>query len=204
MSGVRTRDDKTYGEYIGPVDLYLDDVEKIHAVLAESGLPVQIETPDHIFDSIEELSQEGARLTRVKLTTKKPYVSVQLDSPWHVWLFRIGNEPEAVGFYHNVREVLLRSRRRSAVVFGNVLVSGLVPILPLAVAGGLIGRAFTIDEPMPYVWAALLLLALTVVLQLAKTAAVAESALYTRRRGDVSSRMQGSEPSSPHTSSARP
>lgn len=72
--------EKTLRKEFGPLKLFLDDLYFIEEILKRDNETIEIETEDYKFSSIKELKEtnDGETLTRLVMSTRSPYISVDL------------------------------------------------------------------------------------------------------------------------------
>jgi len=77
---------KAHGERIGPVKLYLDDIEAIVAVFSEVSSETKITTDEYAVESIDQLKQlKREYFNEMHISISDPYVSLSLE-PDGIWL----------------------------------------------------------------------------------------------------------------------
>lgn len=88
--------------------LYLDDVERIHSILAELGGKVEIVADDYELDSIDELeklSSHNRGIKSLQIRTHAPELTIDLG-PKTAVIRAVGGDASTVGVFHNCVKVL--------------------------------------------------------------------------------------------------
>jgi len=109
----------TYVESLGPVKLFLNDVEEIVSILREVSATVDIRTDEYSMESVEELKKLDVDcIHELTIQCREPYVSLELDR-YRIWLYIAEDTPVSRGLFEKVKEVLVRRRRRLARILRN-------------------------------------------------------------------------------------
>lgn len=114
-----------YSEDLKPVKVYLDDLEKIVAILNETNQRVEIIIGNYMLDNVEELKQiKEEVLYNMTIRVCNPYISVNLR-PNNARIYISEDTTISRGILGKIKDVLIRRKRHIAYVNLFYITSGI-------------------------------------------------------------------------------
>ncbi len=106
---------QTLTHWSKPVQLYLDDLQRIVEIFGEMSADVSISTEEYQFENIEEdlgnLSQQT--INNLRIESFAPHILLEL-SPGIIWLYIFNDDAVSRGLFEKVKTVLHTCRRRAS------------------------------------------------------------------------------------------
>lgn len=101
--------DKSIAKHYPPIKLYLDDLEEIEEALKKASDSISFETEEYEFDSIEELKThyKTAQLYELEVSTRSPYVSLDLDRK-SAFVYAASSEANSAGAFYRLEQIISR------------------------------------------------------------------------------------------------
>lgn len=98
-------------EYL-PVKIYVDDLEKIVAVLDDNSIKYSLETDNYKYDSLTELINATAdrKTKNLKIQTSNPYMTIEFHKMW-AKIYVSVDDMLTTGLFHKIDEIINQSRR---------------------------------------------------------------------------------------------
>lgn len=98
-------------EYL-PVKIYIDDLEKVVAVLDDNSIKYSIETDFYKYDSLAELvnSSTDRNTKNLKIQTANPYMTIEFHKMWAKVYVSV-DDMLTTGLFHKIDEIINQSRR---------------------------------------------------------------------------------------------
>lgn len=95
-----------------PVKIYLDDLEKIVAVLDDNSIKYFIETVDYKFDNLTELinAVPDQELKSIKIDTSNPHMTIEFHQKWAKIYVSVDNML-TTGLFHEIDTIINHSKR---------------------------------------------------------------------------------------------
>lgn len=179
-------------EYL-PVKIYIDDLEKIVAVLDDNSIKYSIETDFYKYDNLTELIKYSTDKAHknLKIQTSNPYMTIEFHKMW-AKIYVSVDDMLTTGLFHKIDEIINQSRRLIPFFYSYYFV-WIVNIL-LPIENALInrdGKLFHeyIDTTLYILW--ILWLARTTYIRLVKHSSIQlikkehVSSFFQRKRDDL-------------------
>jgi len=103
---------KSHSERLGPVKLYLDDIERILDIISETSHETTLLTSEYALGAVGDLENLGCEsINKLIIECRELYLTVELR-PYVAELYIGQDTAEARGVFEKVKTVLVANRRR--------------------------------------------------------------------------------------------
>lgn len=115
---------KSISKSLPPVKLFLKDINKIYEIFNTLNHSVQLETEDHILESIEELSNiDEEKINNISYKISEPYISLQM-SKLSIFLYASSDDYTSKGIFNELKNYLFSKRRKLHNIIESPFIAG--------------------------------------------------------------------------------